>query len=169
VLIETINCKLANRTGKRQVQTQRLPDVILENREIIISDWLEAVKTDVDINQIRISDSERIDHLPNVLNAAVRLARGNQITAKDMEAAALHGRTKSRQGYTVPLIMRESRLLHAVVVRCVQKNLLTLDISSLIPDLISTSEAIERMAEESVRSFLTMEHDEKRQHPGPTP
>lgn len=167
-LIETINSKLANRAPQRHVQTQRLPEVILQHQEIIVREWLEAVKGDPDINLIRISDSERIDHLPSVLNAIVHLAHGDQITSKDMEAAALHGEIRSRQGYAVPLIMRESRLLHAVLMRCVQENLLSINISSLIPDLISTGEAIERLAEESVRSFLTREDDEKTQHPSPT-
>jgi DNA-binding NtrC family response regulator len=167
-LIETISSKLANPAPQRHVQAQRLAEVILRDREIIVSDWLRAVKNDPDINLIRISDSERIDHLPSVLNAAVNLVHGDQITSKDMEAAAMHGGTRSRQGYTAPLIIRETRLLHVMVMRCVQKNLLSIDISRLIPDLISTSETIEMLAEESVRSFLATDHGENTQHAGPT-
>jgi hypothetical protein len=59
-----------------------------------------------------------------------------------------------QQGYTAPLIMRESRLLTSVIVRCVQKHLFVIDISTLIPDLMSTCEAIGTLAEVSVRSFL---------------
>jgi hypothetical protein len=112
------------------------------------------VKNDGELQLVPISDSERVDHLPSVLEAAIHVAAGNQVTAQAMMVAALHGNIRSRQGYTVPLIMRESTLLQAVVARRVQENLLVIDISTLIPDLISTYEAIGTLAEVSVRSFL---------------
>jgi DNA-binding response OmpR family regulator len=154
VLVETIKSKLVNRTPERHIRFQRLPDLIHQEQKHIIEDWLAAGKSDPELQLIQISDSERVDHLPAVLDAAASVAAGNQITADAMKVAALHGNIRSRQGYTVPLIMRESTLLQAVVARCVQENLLVIDISTLIPDLISTYEAIGTLAEVSVRSFL---------------
>jgi ActR/RegA family two-component response regulator len=154
LLVQTIKSKLANRTPERHVRTRRLPDLIHEEQKAITEDWLAAVKNDHELNLIPISDSERVDHLPNVLDAALHVSAGNQITAEALKAATLHGNVRLHQGYTAPLIMRESRLLTSVVVRCVQKHLLVIDISTLIPDLMNTCEAIGTLAEVSVRSFL---------------
>jgi ActR/RegA family two-component response regulator len=154
LLVETIKSKLANRTPERHVRLQRLPDLIHQEQKRITEDWLASVKNDGELQLVPISDSERVDHLPSVLEAAIHVAAGNQVTAQAMTVAALHGNIRSRQGYTVPLIMRESTLLQAVVARRVQENLLVIDISTLIPDLISTYEAIGTLAEVSVRSFL---------------
>jgi DNA-binding response OmpR family regulator len=153
-LVETIKSKLEDRRRERQVRTRRFPDLIHQDEKAITEDWLAAVKRDPELRSIHISDSERIDHLPAVLDAAAFVAAGNEMTAGAMTVAALHGNIRSRQGYTVPLIMRESRLLQAVVARRAQENLLVIDISTLIPDLISTYEAIGTLAEVSVRSFL---------------
>jgi ActR/RegA family two-component response regulator len=154
LLVETIKSKLANRTPERHVRLQRLPDLIHQEQKRITEDWLASVKNDGELQLVPISDSERVDHLPSVLEAAIHVAAGNQVTAQAMTVAALHGNIRSRQGYTVPLIMRESTLLQAVVARRVQENLLVINISTLIPDLISTYEAIGTLAEVSVRSFL---------------
>ena len=154
VLVETIKSKLANRTPERHVPSQRLTNLIHREQKAITEDWLVAVKSDHELSLIPISDSERVDHLPTVLDTALHVAAGNQMTAKALKAATLHGNVRLQQGYTAPLIMRESRLLISVVVRCVQKNLLVIDISTLIPDLINTCEAIGTLAEVSVRSFL---------------
>src|SRR5207244_3235606 len=101
-----------------------------------------------------INDTERVDAVPRVLDIAVRLAYGNKISSDEMKSAKRHGRTRYRQGYTVPLLIREARLLQKCIADCLQANLLSITISHLISDLIGVFEAIDILLEKSVQQFL---------------
>lgn len=160
-LVEKIKAKLAKRKPVRRVETKRLPIVIFENRESIVQSWLAAVKHDSKINLIPVTDSERVDAVPQVLEVAMRLSYGKEMSAEEMKAAALHGRTRLRQGYTVPLLIREARLLQKSIAECIQANLLSVTISHLITDLIRIFEAIDVLLEESAREFLEQQTRKK--------
>jgi len=153
-LVETIKAKLANRKPARRVETKPLPAVILENRESIVQSWLATVKKDLEISRIAINDSDRVNAVPEMLDVAVRLAYGTKISSEQIKAAARHGRTRWRQGYTVPLLIREARLLQKSIAECIQANLLSIEISHLISNLIGVLEAIDILLEESAREFF---------------
>jgi len=52
------------------------------------------------------------------------------------------------------LLIREARLLHDAIAHCVQENLLGVQISHLISDLISIHRTKQILLEESVAAFL---------------
>ena len=54
----------------------------------------------------------------------------------------------------MPLLVRETRLLHDVIANCMQQNLLVIEISYLIPDMVVIHQTIQRLLEESVNGFL---------------
>jgi hypothetical protein len=54
----------------------------------------------------------------------------------------------------VPLLIREGRFLQTAVGRCLQSNLLEIEISYLIADMIAIHETVETLLEESVTAFL---------------
>jgi hypothetical protein len=88
------------------------------------------------------------------LEVVLRVSRGDEISKVDRRAAQEHGGERRKQGYTVPLLIRESRLLHDAIARCVQSNLLAVQISYLIVDLISIHRTQQVLLEESVAAFL---------------
>jgi hypothetical protein len=95
-----------------------------------------------------------MDHVPRVLEVAIKVSRGNGISDVDRSAARDHGLTRRKQGFTLPLMVRESRLLHDAVATCVQANLLAVQISYLVTDLISIHRTKQILLEESVAAFL---------------
>lgn len=153
-LIEKIRLKLAEPKLQHQIQTKRLSEIIAENIAEITSDWLELTKKDPDIGAIPLSDGDRTDHVPRVLNVILKVSRGEEISDADKKAAQEHGAARRKQGFTVPLMIRESRLLHDSISRCVQSNLLEVQISYLISDLISIYRTQHVLLEESVAAFL---------------
>jgi hypothetical protein len=54
----------------------------------------------------------------------------------------------------VPLLVRETRILENTISRCVQSNLLAIEISHLLSDLISVHQTIQIQLEHSVSAFL---------------
>jgi DNA-binding response OmpR family regulator len=153
-LIHKIHEKLAQPKAHYHVEPRRLSEIVSDNVMPITQDWLDAVKKDSEISAIHMTDAERIDHIPRVLEVVLKVSRGQEISEADRNAARDHGVIRRKQGFTVPFLIRESRLLHDAIARCVQANLLAVQISHLISDLNSIHRTKQMLLEESVAAFL---------------
>ncbi len=140
--------------------TRRASDVLRERIEIIVREWLEQVEEHPELSTIGMSLQQRTDHVPAlVLELADRVdSERDTPSMSAIQAASSHGRQRYRQGYTIPLIVAEGRLLQRVVSSNLQANLLSIDISTLIGDLIQIGESLTAELEESIRSF---QHEER--------
>ena len=138
---------------------KRASAVIRENAEAIVKTCSRDIDRNPKFARIDLPISARIDHLPGLLRQlANRLDKGPDISDKEeMESAWAHGKTRRRQGYSVPLIVEEGRLLYRVIADTLHANLLDMDISSIIPDLEEISDSLNAMLAESLRSFLADE------------
>jgi len=161
MLVEKIRSKLAARTPDQGILRQRLPQVISANKESIVEHWLQAVKQDAEIGSISVPDSERKQHLPLLLQIAKDVAEGKELTVEDTEAYLRHGIVRYRQGYTVPLLIREARLLQASVADCIQRNFNGIEMSYLVPDTIHFMGTIDALLEASARGFIQQANSEK--------
>jgi len=149
-----IRAKLAEPKLVHHVESKRLPDIVEANIPAITEEWLDESHADPMLGTIDITDEARTDHIPRVLEAALRISKGEKIAELDTSSARDHGIMRWKQGYTIPLLLREARLLHDVIARCMQKNLLAIEISYLIPDMITIHQTIQELLEESVGAFL---------------
>lgn len=159
-LVQTLRAKLGKRTPARLLPPQRLPDVIQQNLVPIIEDFLKEAKQDPELGAIPMSDAERTDHIPRLLEVGTRIARQGSVVPEDKEAAALHGALRRKQGYSVPLLIREARILKRTVADCLQKHLLEVDISFMIRDVVATFGTIDTLLEESAGAFAQPQRNE---------
>jgi len=67
--------------------------------------------------------------------------------------AAEHGISRFQHGYRADLIVTESRLLQRQVSYFLQQNLLAIDLSTLIFDVMSIADLNSLATEQSIRSF----------------
>ena len=153
-LAQKIRSRLSDPRVEHRIQPKRLTEIVSEHRKEITSDWLKLATNDLELGAIEISESERTDHVPRVLDVALKICLGEELSAADRNAARDHGIVRRKQGYTIPLLIRETRLLQTVLYRCVQKNLLAVMISHLLTDLISVEQSLQILLEESVSAFL---------------
>jgi ActR/RegA family two-component response regulator len=139
--------------------SKRASDVIRDKTEAIIDSWVRESDRNQRLKQIGLSRNERIDHLPGLLRLlANRIDRNPDVNSKqELDSASAHGKTRRRQGYSIPLIVAETRILYCVIADTVQSNLAEMDISFAIPDLILISDNLNEMLEESLRSFISVE------------
>src|SRR6185437_15387842 len=153
-LVQTIQSKLTDRKPTHGIQPRRLPNIIEQHLDSIVQHCLTAVKKDEAIRAIPLSDVERQDHVPGLLQHAFARAHGKQLTAEDDDAAQLHGRVRRKQGYSIPLVVREARILLRAIADCVQQNLLAIEVSYLIPDMVNVWETVSSELEISIKTFL---------------
>jgi ActR/RegA family two-component response regulator len=166
LLVEKIRAKLAQTKSSHRIQPQRLALVIEQNREVIVRRWLKSVKKDLEIDAIALSDAERQDHVPQLLQVALRRMRGKETRPEDREVAVLHGSLRLAQGYTIPLMIREAKLLERCLGEGIQQNLLAIEVSHLIPDMIELWDTIYTELETSVRVFLEKRDQAARRNAG---
>jgi len=161
-LIATIQQKLtsASHQSQRRIPTKRVCEIIDDNRNFIVREWLEGVEKMPEIAAIDLSHTQRTDHIPQMLDELVRVLRagtGAEASRKTLKAAAKHGNTRREQRYTVPMVLEEGRVLARVISRMVQHNLLAVEISSLISDLFQVEDSLSVQVNESVRAYLESE------------
>ena len=160
-LLEAIRQRLLNRPQAHvPLPTRRTSDVLRQHEKTIIEKWLGEVEAHAELSLIALSNQERIDHLPELLGElADRIdAERDDPTMSAVQAASDHGKQRYRQGYTIPLLVSEARLLQRVLTATLQANLLSIDISSLIGDVIQIGESLTAELEESIRSFQREGH-----------
>ena len=133
--------------------TKRVPSVIEEDTEKVIVEWLKRVNANDELKMVKLSEEERRDHVPGLLAEAIGRARGEAIGANRQRAADQHGALRYSQGYSIPMLIAEARLLQDVMAECVRRNFLMIDLSNLMPDMIKITDTISMELEQSVRAF----------------
>jgi DNA-binding response OmpR family regulator len=164
-LVEKIKAGLAaGHASERPVPTKRMATVVEENKEKVIGEWLRRVNANDELRMVELSEEERKDHVPGLLEEAIARARDQDIGAGRRKAAEQHGTLRYHQGYSVPMLITEARLLQDVIAECVQRNFLVIDLSNLMPDMIKTSDTIAGELEQSVRAFAAQQGWRSRRH-----
>jgi YesN/AraC family two-component response regulator len=129
--------------------------LIRERSGEIVERWLKELQGDLRLASIKIPREKLIDSFPQLVSDLAQLVETGetQISAKSLRNAARHGAERAKQGYTIPLLVTETRILNRVVGVVLQENLLSMNLSTLIPDALRVGEYLQALLEESVRAF----------------
>lgn len=162
-LVNTLRARLATRKKHVPVPTKRLRQIIQENKENIINEWLRLVEQNRDIRSVPLGRDGRLNHLPEVMDEILRARTSENEPPSEhaLKAAEMHGVRRREQGYSIPMILEEGRILHFVISDYTRRNLLVVDISYLILDLNEVSDKIHCLVQESVRAYLEISLEPK--------
>jgi hypothetical protein len=97
-----------------------------------IADWLSRVKGDDGRTRITITDHQRTGHLPKLIHELVHRLRVPRILgAKEAsEGAVEHGKVRRSQGYSIRMIIEESRMLQVSIFHTLQTSLNVVDFTA---------------------------------------
>jgi len=156
-LVASLKHKLQNRRPVRQLVPRRVPEFILDNLPELLQSWLVSVSGDEQLNKLPLDAKERINNLPEILAGVCGQVMNGSATLDEATVglAAEHGASRFNAGYRAELILTESRWLQRQISHFLQQNLLAIDLSTLIPDVMSVADLITVATEESIRSFNT--------------
>ncbi len=153
-LIDKIKAGLATRRPHQQAaKPKRVHDVIEQNKDSVVNEWVKRANANPELMSVGLSEFDRKDHVPELLDEAVALARGHRTREERKASAARHGTLRHKQGYSVPMLISEARLLQDVIAECVRRNLLVIDMSHLVSDLTNMWDTITTQLQESARAF----------------
>ena len=131
---------------------------ILEGQsELIIADWLARSKEDPNLKAVQLGDKDRIGHLPGIVRdlvARLRMSASLGEFAQISPAAAAHGVTRHTQGYSVEMIVDESRLLQVSIFHELHNNLHRVDPSNLLIDVMTIADEVDSQLRQCVGGYV---------------
>lgn len=154
-MVSVIRERLDKRGTKRPTNTERVASILERDAHITIANWLSAVKTDDELSQIRLSNEQRTGHLPQLIRELVHRLRVPRSlgTNQASEGAVLHGKVRRAQGYSIPMIIEESRILQVSIFNTLQTNLSVVDFSLLLVDVMTIADEVDSQLKQTIVSF----------------
>ena len=154
-LVETIKNRLRSPKRKLPDQVKRVSTVLRETAGRIVEDWFQAASKDAGLSRIPLSKKNRVDHLPGVLEALAERVDAERFESADgaLDAARRHGQLRAEQGFRPRDIVVEAKLLHYIVSSTLEENLLTIDLSTLISDMMRIGASLHDQTEQSLIGF----------------
>ena len=114
-LDELIGRRIAGRRGCTRTPKDTVAAILERRSEAIVADWLVRLKEDVALSWLQLDDSDRIGHLPRLVrDLVVRLGSALGPASKSAKvsiSAAEHGMLRYSHGYSIEMIVDESRHL----------------------------------------------------------
>jgi hypothetical protein len=137
------------------VRGKKAPEVIAEHKDWIVRRWLQRVNSEPELIGVILSDAERQDHVPDLLDEIIAHACEYPIQIEERQKAAeRHGTLRYHQGYSVPMLIKESQLLQNMIAECVQGHFDEINKSTLVPDLTKMFDRNAHELKESTRTYI---------------
>jgi hypothetical protein len=119
------------------------------------------VNSDKELTATALSDDQRTGHLPQLLRELVHRLRVPRPlgTKQASEGAVMHGRIRRVQGYTIPMMVEESRILQVSIFNTLQANLKVVDFSLLLIDVMTIADEVDSQLKQTIVSFSQSAED----------
>lgn len=133
---------------------KRISELLRENVDQIVRTWLEEVGRHSELAAIGLAAKKRAEHVPRLLEMlARRVDSGQPEPEESVGSGTEYGKQRAQQGYTIPLIVIETRLLQRVISFVLQRNLIRMDLSTVIADMLEVGEGLQEELEVAIRAF----------------
>ena len=135
--IEELVAKIKARISGPGMRPVRLAPVLMENEREITAKILEAIKRDAMLQKARLDDRQLVDHIPKIFQAVIErlMHEGRSFTPRQLQFAARHGKRRKKDGYTLPMLVREFQLIAETLSDLLGSDLLPLGVVELNSDL----------------------------------
>jgi hypothetical protein len=134
--------------------TECVADILERNLNITIREWMELVEKDPDLASIQLTFEERTGYLPKLLHdviARLRLHKGTR--APISVAAGQHGDLRRKQGYTLTMVVDESRILEVCIFSTLHRNTNRVGSNKLLPDVVIIADEADAQLKQQVLCF----------------
>ncbi|MGH9570724.1 MAG: response regulator [Candidatus Angelobacter sp.] len=154
-LLQAIQTKLDRRRPRAlEAPMKRVSELLRENADEISRTWLREVNAHAEFRSFPLSAEERAQHIPALLEMlAHRVDAGTPQPAESRSLGMEYGSRRAQQRYSIPLILIEMRLLQRVISYVLQRNLIRMDLSSVIADMLEVGEGMQEELEIAIRAF----------------
>jgi len=150
-----IYARLKKRNSPKSVNVERVAAILERDSELTIAEWLSRVEREEELTCVPLDKIQRTGHLPKLLEELCQRLRVPRLlgTKAVSEAAVQHGKVRQSQGYSVCMMVEESRILQVSIFHTLQKNLSTVDFSLLLGDVMTIADECDSQLKQTINSF----------------
>lgn len=135
--------------------TESVANILEREQDALIHDWLALVEEQEDLMSIPLSYEARTGHLPMLLRDVIARLRLQVGTKAPLSAAASHhGDLRCEQGYTVAMVVEESRLLQVSLFTTLHKNTNSIEYSKLLPDVVTIADEVDAQLKQQMLCYM---------------
>ena len=161
-MIKTAKCAGVLKEGGSAVTVETVADILEREADNLIEAWLVRVEKESDLARISLGHDERTGHLPRLIHDVIsRLRLDAGTKAPISKVAAEHGDLQRRQGYTVALMVEESRLLQVSIFTTLHQNVKQLEFEALLPDVVTIADEVDAQLKEQMLRFMAADAAER--------
>jgi DNA-binding response OmpR family regulator len=154
-MIALIRNRSDTRVKRISTATDRVATILERDALVTVASWLAAVKSETELTCLPLTDEERTEHLPQLLRELVHRLRVPRSlgTKQASDGAIRHGAIRRLQGYSIPMIIEESRFLEVSIFNTLQTNLKVVDFSQLLIDVMTIADECDSQLKQTIVSF----------------
>jgi DNA-binding response OmpR family regulator len=154
-ITEIIKKKLLNHSSHMTMNKERVAGILERDLDATIQNWMSRVEHTEELTAISLTYQERTAHLPLLLGDLVRRLRLPPNANGPISRAAFeHGILRRRQGYTVPMVVEESRILQVSIFNTLQNNLGSVDFSTVLLDVMTIADEVDSQLKQAMLGFM---------------
>ncbi len=153
-ITEIINRRLSSREGRAMVNKERVASILDSESAVLIQSWLSRVQDVDELIAVKLSPEERTGYLPRLvadLSFRLRGISSDQIRASS--AAHEDGVLRRTQGYTIAMMVEESRILQVSIFNMLQNNLPKVDFDTVLLDVMTIADEVDSQLKQAVLGF----------------
>jgi DNA-binding response OmpR family regulator len=153
---ELIRTRLADPRTIKRAKVESVASILERESDLTIQNWLDLVEDDAELTCIPLSRADRTGHLPRLLrDLVVRLRLDSGLAAPISMAAREHGEMRREQGYTVTMVVEESRILQVSIFSTLQRNMRSVDFSKLLLDVVTIADEVDSQLKQAMQCYVT--------------
>jgi len=157
-LVQSVMDRLNRPRNMPSLKAQPVSGFLREHIDKIVEQSLDGMKADSSLASLPIPDRGRIDHIPRIMGEVIEQLESSlpdRPTERALRSGALHGEVRREQGYSLEMLVEDTRILEGAIYSLLQDNLLTIDLSTLVPDLKRVNGSLDAHLRESLKAFIT--------------
>lgn len=154
-LVQVIEEKLRTREPHRPMPRKRVATILRENTGVLLHDFLARVQELPEVRAMELNQELLLDGMPQKLGELIAMLEAeNGAKRPRLNQSYEHGRARLKQGFTLPSLIAECGIVRHLLLKTIQENLLALDVSHVITEILQIEDASERQLRETVDGFL---------------
>jgi hypothetical protein len=152
----TARLRPIERKKVKMKETESVASLLERQLGPFIAEWLRLVNLIPDLANIALSDADRTGHLPELFKDLIARLRHDRHATQSLSlaAAAAHGGMRFAQGYSVAMLVEESRIFQISTFGTLHLHQRRLDHEQVMLDVITIADEADRQLAQSVRSFV---------------
>ena len=129
--------------------------ILEHDLDATIHHWMELVERNEELTCVPLSFADRAGHLPNLLADLIYRLQTPPITKAAFSVAARqHGDLRRKQGYSVSMVVEESRILQVSIFNTLQNNLSKVDFSKVLLDVMTIADEVDSQLKQAIISYI---------------